>query len=136
MNRMFYIALALFALLAGYLPTQTFAMDHAQHEACIQACHSCGQKCEDTIAYCKKKGGAHTEAKHISTLEDCAAACKMSEDFMKRGSAMMKQTCALCEEACRKCAESCDTFKDDAQMKSCAEECRKCADSCKKMQES
>lgn len=139
MNRMFLVAIALFALMAGFLP-QTIApasaMDHAQHQACIKECNSCAAMCKDTLAYCKKKGGSHVEKKHITALEDCIATCKISEDFMKRGSDLMKKTCALCEEACRKCAESCDTFKDDPKMKACAEKCRKCADSCKKMQES
>lgn len=136
MNRMFFIAVALFALMAGFLPSQTFAMDHAQHAACMKECNTCAAKCEDTIAYCKKKGGSHVEAKHIAALEDCVIACKNSETFMKRGSSLMNKACALCEEACRKCAETCDTFKDDKVMKDCADECRKCADSCKKMQES
>jgi hypothetical protein len=138
MNRMFLVAMALFALMAGFLPqtiASASAMDHAQHAACIKECHTCGQVCAKTLAYCKKKGGAHADRKHLSALEDCVSACKLSEDFMKRGSDLMKKSCALCEEVCRKCAETCDTFKDDAQMKACAEECRKCADSCKKMQE-
>lgn len=136
MNRMFFIALALFAMFAGFVPSQIYAMDHAQHAACIKECNSCAKKCEQTLAYCKKQGGKHVEAKHIKALEDCIQTCKISEDFMKRGSDLMNDTSALCEKACRKCAESCDTFKDDKVMKECAEKCRQCADSCKKMQES
>ncbi len=135
MNRMFLIALALIALFAGFLPTPSTAMDHAQHAACMQTCNSCAEICEKTLAYCKKQGGKHAEASHINALKDCIATCKISEDFMKRGSSLMNKTSALCEEACRKCAEACDTFKDDKVMKDCADECRKCADSCKKMQE-
>ncbi|MBX9877690.1 MAG: four-helix bundle copper-binding protein [Candidatus Obscuribacterales bacterium] len=140
MNRMFIIAVALFALMAGLMPAQVIApasaMDHAQHQACIKECHTCGEVCKKAISYSKKKGGALANAKHINALEDCASACRISEDYMTRNSDLMKKTCALCEEVCRKCAESCDQFKDDAEMKACAEECRKCADSCKKMQES
>lgn len=138
MNRMFFIALAMLALIAGYLPSQVFspasAADHSQHAGCMTTCHACAEKCKETIAYAKKKGGEYVNPTITNALQDCVTSCNASADYMKRGSSFVAKSCAFCEEVCRKCAEVCDTFKDDKQMKSCADECRKCAESCKEMQ--
>lgn len=102
-------------------------------ESCKAVCRSCQTVCEKTLAYCKKKGGKHTEAKHLDTLKDCITACKTSADFLSRKSANHMKSCAFCAEICRACAASCEAFGDDKQMKDCAAECRKCAESCEKM---
>lgn len=101
--------------------------------SCIEECKKCKKICETTLAYCKKKGGKHAEAKHINVLKDCIASCNLSADYMTRNSANHMKSCGFCAEICKACAESCEEFKDDKQMKECAEECRRCAESCTKM---
>lgn len=100
---------------------------------CENECKTCASVCEKTLAYCKKQGGKHVEAAHTDAIKDCISACKLSEEFMGRGSSLMSKSCGLCKEACLKCAETCETFKGDKTMKACADECRKCAKSCDKM---
>jgi len=102
-------------------------------DSCYDACAKCEDKCETTLKYCLKQSGAHKEDTHIKAMQDCIATCKLSKDFMARGSDLSKSVCNLCEQACKRCADSCDTFKDDKTMKACAEECRKCAKSCENM---
>ncbi len=102
-------------------------------ESCEAACRKCQKVCEETLAYCKKKGGKH--ASHYNALKDCIMACKTSVDFLSRSSARHMKSCAFCAVICTDCAESCDTLPDDQKMKECAAECRKCAESCKKMSE-
>lgn len=102
-------------------------------KSCDAECKKCQQVCEETLAYCKKKGGKHAEKAHLTALEDCIQGCKLSDNFMERQSAKHVKACGFCAEVCKSCAESCDQFKDDKQMAKCAEECRKCADSCTKM---
>ncbi len=126
------------ALIAGAgLSPGAFARDasggSAGAEACQKDCGHCASVCEDTLAHCKKQGGKHAEAKHVKTMTDCLSLCKMSDDFMSRGSELSGKVCGLCKDACLKCAESCETFKGDKTMKNCADECRKCAQSCGKM---
>jgi hypothetical protein len=99
---------------------------------CASECKTCASECEKTLAYCLKQGGKHKESKHIQALKDCIATCKISQDFMSRGSDLSSQTCAVCAEACKRCAESCATFKDKA-MQQCADECKKCEESCASM---
>lgn len=106
---------------------------HMNMDACEATCRKCQKVCEETLAYCKKKGGKHAEAKHINTLKDCILSCKTSADFLSRNSANHMKSCGFCASICKVCAESCDTFADDKKMKDCADECRKCAESCEKM---
>jgi len=113
--------------------TESGAKVPTAYGSCHSACSKCQEVCETTLAYCSKQAGEHKNTAHIKALQDCIATCKMSEDFMTRGSQLSHSVCNLCEEACKKCAESCETFKDDKQMKACAEECRKCAESCQTM---
>jgi hypothetical protein len=104
----------------------------AGHTECQTECKSCAAECEKTLAYCLKQGGLHKDGKHIQALKDCIASCKISHDFMSRGSDLSSQTCALCAQACKRCAESCATFNDKA-MQECAQECKKCEKSCTDM---
>jgi hypothetical protein len=105
----------------------------AQYSSCYDACQKCEGVCETTLKYCLKQGGQHKEGGHVKTIRDCIATCKLSRDFMARGSEMVQSTCGLCADACKRCADSCETFKDDKRMQSCAQECRKCAQSCENM---
>ena len=102
-------------------------------ESCEDVCRKCQKVCEDTLAYCEKKGGKHSEVKHLNTLKDCITACKTSADFLSRKSERHTKSCAFCAEICKACATSCEAFGDDKQMKDCAAECRRCASSCDKM---
>lgn len=99
---------------------------------CASECKTCAAECEKTLAYCLKQGGKHKEGKHIQSLKDCIATCKISHDFMSRGSDLSSQTCAVCAQACKRCADTCATFSDKA-MQECAAECRKCEKSCTEM---
>ena len=101
--------------------------------SCYDACAKCQDTCEKTLKYCLKQAGTHKEATHIKAMQDCIATCKLSKDFMARGSEQSSAVCNLCDQICKHCADSCDTFKDDKTMKACAEECRKCAKSCEHM---
>jgi hypothetical protein len=134
MNRIITLFFLLTMLLSGFGTTLSASAEGAKGGmSCQSVCSSCAAKCEKTLAYCKKKGGKHVEKAHLTAIQDCIATCKLSDDFMKRGSAMMSKACELCKEACLKCAEACETFKGDKTMKDCADECRKCAASCEKM---
>lgn len=100
---------------------------------CIQNCTNCHNICVQTTAYCIQMGGRHVEAEHLEILLDCADTCRISADFMLRGSSLHSQTCAVCAEACERCAQSCEAFEDDEQMRACAEACRRCSESCREM---
>jgi hypothetical protein len=78
-------------------------------------------------------GGKHAEASHLKGLQDCADTCRVSADFMLRGSSLHAHMCGVCAEACERCAQSCSEFEDDAQMWACTEECVRCMESCRQM---
>ncbi len=78
-------------------------------------------------------GGQHAEARHITTLLDCAEICQTSANFMLRGSELHTRTCAVCADVCQRCAEESDRMGNDVQMRACAEACRHCAESCRRM---
>jgi hypothetical protein len=101
-------------------------------EKCIDDCLDCYCVCAETTSHCLKMGGDHAEAKHITLMNACADACKMSADYMLRDVEYQKQMCAMCAQICDSCAQSCDKFSDDF-MKKCADTCRRCAESCRKM---
>jgi hypothetical protein len=94
---------------------------------------TCHRICEETITHCLHTGGAHSDPDQIRLLMDCADICRVSSDFMVRGSAFHAALCALCADICETCAVACERFHDDAQMVSCAQACRRCAQACRQM---
>lgn len=111
-------------------------MPHTRNEnlqRCIDECQSCHEICVETVAHCLQQGGKHAEARHITTLLDCAQICATSADFMLRNSPEHRRTCEICAEICEQCAKSCDAMGEDDMMRRCAEECRRCAESCRQM---
>ena len=100
---------------------------------CIQACGDCANECKEVLfQHCLNMGGAHIEQSHVNLMVDCIQICRMSADFMLRGSDMHMLSCALCAEMCDACATSCEDIGDE-EMQECADLCRKCADSCREM---
>jgi hypothetical protein len=106
---------------------------NASMKHCIENCTECHNICVATLAHCLELGGKHVEASHLKTLIDCADTCRVSADFMLRGSELHPKVCGMCAEACERCAKSCEQFGDDAEMKYCTELCRRCAESCRQM---
>lgn len=102
-------------------------------QQCIDNCNECHDVCLETLQHCIKKGGLHTEPKHLSLLQDCIEICRTSADFMLRGSERHVDTCELCSTICEECAEDCKGMGDDREMQRCAEICQKCAESCQEM---
>ena len=102
-------------------------------QECIDECLSCYSICEQTIQHCLELGGKHAEQQHIRTMQDCAAICRTSADFMLRSSPFHNRTCGICAEVCRACERECRKMGDDEMMQRCADACRKCAESCERM---
>ncbi len=101
---------------------------------CIQNCLDCHRLCTHTTQHCLEMGGAHAEASHVRTMQDCAQACITCADFMLRISPLHPRYCGICADACQKCAEECERLGgNDETMKECAMACRKCEESCREM---
>ena len=101
-------------------------------QLCIEVCQECHASCLETVMHCLSMGGPHATPAHIGLLLDCADACRLSADFMLRGSPRHARSCTLCAEMCEACAAECDRFEDEF-MKACAMVCRRCAASCREM---
>jgi hypothetical protein len=97
---------------------------------CTDTTTECLRVCTETLQYSLKKGGRYAEASHLQALMDCVEACRVSMDYMLRGSEMSDDVCGLCVAACERCATACERFRDDAQMRACVEACRSCASTC------
>lgn len=105
----------------------------SEMQQCIKDCLDCYQSCVQTVQQCLTKGGKHAEPDHLTLLYDCASVCRVSADWMMRGSPRHHQTCRLCAELCRECAQDCRKFAGDKEMARCAEACDRCFKSCEKM---
>jgi hypothetical protein len=103
-------------------------------EECISNCLRCYQICAQTLALCLRAGGSHADETHIRLLIDCLEVCKLSADFMIRGSQLHAHSCAVCSVVCNRCAQDCENFEEEF-MKECAQACRQCEESCKDMAE-
>lgn len=88
-------------------------------------CKNTADVAQKTLEYCNQKAGKFGEASVTNALKDCVNACKMTEDFLLRGSPLSAKSSVLCTEALNSCAKSCDKFPGDAKMTACANECRK-----------
>lgn len=122
------IGLAMFLLNFG---APSFAQTTA--EITRGNCRSCAEICQQTADYCNKKRGQYGEDSVTNALKDCINSCKMTEDFLVRGSKLSGKSSALCFDACNECAKSCDKFPKDKQMANCANECRKSAGNLQKL---
>lgn len=98
-------------------------------QLCIRDCQASDLACSACLAHCLEQGGPYAQAAHVRLLIDCAAMCRLSADFMARGSSFHQRQCSLCEDVCVACAESCEGMPDDPVMAECAALCRRCADS-------
>lgn len=99
----------------------------------LRDCLDCYEACIRTEEHCLEMGGRHVQAEHLRLLRDCASICRVSADFMLRGSAHAPALSRVCAEICRRCADDCASFAGDTEMKKCAEQCRRCAESCERM---
>lgn len=103
-------------------------------ESCIKACLECHDVCVKTLDSCIEKGNQNAYQKHIKLLMDCIDICRLSREFMLRGSDRHGITCYTCYQICQMCAEYCDMLsKDDPVMEDCAKKCYECAESCEEM---
>lgn len=102
----------------------------AEAQRCLRDCLDCYEVCIRTEEHCLEMGGRHVQPEHLRLLRDCAAICRVSADFLLRGSAQAAALCRVGSDICRSCAEDCGHFSGDSEMKRCAEQCLRCADSC------
>lgn len=100
---------------------------------CAENCHECHDACLSVLGFCLNRGGEFASSAHIGTLLDCADICRVSEDFLHRGTARHELACAVCAEICAQCATVCARYPEEKELARCAEACRRCADSCRKM---
>ncbi len=124
---------------SGHASMQNMANKEGTHhsnadmESCIKLCHECHALCNQTIAYCLKRGGSHAAPDHIQLFIDCAQMCMVTADYLTRQSVIHDRVCRVCADACRLCAESCDKMAGDNLVKQCADLCRRCSESCASM---
>jgi len=106
----------------------TFAMDLTEQ---MHICSKCQHSCEQTLAYCLKRGEEYSESARIEALIDCAELCGLCVSFMGRESGLHPLVCHTCAAACFTCAQSCAELSgNDERMQHCAEVCRQCAEIC------
>ena len=111
----------------------TVALAQTTPEIAKGNCAACQTDLEKTLRYCTDKRGKYAEAQFTNIIKDAITACKMTEEFMTRGSSYQNKAAEICVEACTQCAKACDSFKDDDRLKACANECRKTAGNCSKV---
>ena len=117
----------------------TMEIDYQDHvdehmRGCIENCLRCHEAAAQCIINGPSRGGAHGEATHMLILMDCADICRISADFMQRGSKFHHFTCGVCSKICERCADACDAIEaKDKYMQHCVEACRRCAESCRQM---
>jgi hypothetical protein len=83
-----------------------------------------------TVTHCLQRGGYLAEGEHVRLLLDCADVCRVTADFVARGSEFHEAACDLCAGICLRCAELCELIADAAKLHECADVCRSCADAC------
>jgi hypothetical protein len=98
---------------------------------CRTHCLRCYEACATTLEGCLDRGLMDPVV--LRALQDCAATCLLSSDFLLRGSEHHALTCDFCARMCEACAETCATHPGDPDLSACAEACHACAHSCRDM---
>jgi Domain of Unknown Function (DUF326) len=99
----------------------------------IVECRRCQEACLDTVTHALRRGGRYAEEDVVGTLLDATDVCRISIDFLRRGSPLRTRTCGVCAEICEAAADVCEGFADDQAMRACAEACRRCATACREI---
>ncbi|KCZ70685.1 hypothetical protein ANME2D_02708 [Candidatus Methanoperedens nitroreducens] len=103
-------------------------------QRCIDECLTCHSiLLETAVEHCLRMGGKHAAQDHMRMMLDCSDICRVSADFMLRGSKFSARICDICAQINDRCAESCDQFVGDDKMMACSDQCRRTADSCREM---
>ena len=98
-------------------------------DQCCEACAACARTCLNGLyRHCLPAGAEHIDQLHVQLMSDCIDICKITADFLTRGSPRHQRVAAVCAEICRACAVSCDALTG---MQECAEACRQCESSCR-----
>jgi len=132
MRRLTILLAIIFGILATCISSPA-AFAQTTEQIAKGNCSMCASVCQDTLSYCTAQRGKYGEQTVTNALKDCITACKMTQEFLARGSFYEGKSAEICVEACTNCAKSCDGFQNDATMKSCADECRKTASNCQKI---
>ena len=110
------------------------SLGHADKmQECIDNCNNTAKCCQEALNYINSQGNKFP-ADLRNALSDCIASCKLSVDYMQRGSVFHKDACAFCAEICCACHELCAKF-DDAILVKCAAACLLSEKSCRVMAE-
>ncbi len=107
-------------------------MSYAQYQDCINACKTCANLCDLCAASCQDEPNSGMLQRCSTLAIDCAAFCRLTTDYMIRGSEFCDLVCEDCAEICSVCAEECIKHKMNHCQK-CADACRKCTEECLKM---
>lgn len=107
-------------------------MSYEQYQACINACKSCADLCDRCATACQHEPESGMLQRCIALDTDCAAFCRLTVDFMIRGSEFCDLVCEDCAELCGACAEECAKHQMNHCQK-CAEACRNCMQECLSM---
>lgn len=99
------------------------------YQPCIEALKSCIEACEHCAAACRSEGSPLHMQRCISLDTDCAEFCKLTLNFLQRGSELADLVVEDCAEICRACGEECAGHQAD-HCQQCAQACQNCLDSC------
>ncbi|WP_413612712.1 four-helix bundle copper-binding protein [Bdellovibrio sp. HCB-110] len=111
----------------------THPMQDSDITKCINNCLNCARSCLETFHYCLEEKGTAFSGKHLSLLQFCVDACRMSAQLLIAESPFHNQACELSFELCQACAIECERYEYDEVFQQCAAVCRRCAESCRAM---
>ena len=96
----------------------------------LAECRRCQEACLDAVTHAVRRGDHYSDDVLIGALLDAADVCRISIDFIHRGSHVHARIGAVCAEICERAAEACDALPGDPVMAACAAACRRCAAAC------
>lgn len=108
-------------------------MSYAPYQDCINACKTCANLCDLCATSSQDEPNPGMLQRCSALAVDCAAFCRLTVDYMIRGSEFCDLVCEDCAEICSVCAEECVKHNKTNHCQKCAEACRKCTEECLKM---
>lgn len=107
-------------------------MGDQKFQSCITACYECAAACDNCSTACLKEEDVKKMAACIEMDMYCAAICRLSAEFMAKGSSMSPKICQICADICEACGKECGKHQME-HCQRCAQACKRCAEECRKM---
>lgn len=106
-------------------------MPHQENKQLLDILARCAAECGHCANACLDESDVKMLTRCIRLDIDCADICRLTANFISRGSEHRRRMLDACAVICQSCSEECEKHAHMEHCARCAEACRECANACR-----